>query len=267
MKTLIILAVLCRLDLAATLPLGDGHDSIRIDMRPGDSTRAMITVRSNLKGTKVFIDSLPAGETPVESLAVALGKHVLHCIHPEGASWLRPAILETVFVTTAAPIERRIIFPTIYMIQSEPYGAAVRYRDSIVGTTPYILAARSTKGFITLSKDGFEEVTTPLPPEEGEMAVRLIPRVRSQQRESPLVVSGEESKNLVPLYVASGATVLSGVVAAYFKIRADGRYDDYRLSRDPATLDEIHRLDTFSGIALAATELSLITLSYFLLSR
>ena len=63
------------------------------------------------------------------------------------------------------------------------------------------------------------------------------------------------------------ALVLGGVVAACCKIKADSYFDDYLLSGNPKTLADVRRLDTIAGISLAAGEVSLLTLCYFLISR
>jgi hypothetical protein len=78
--------------------------------------------------------------------------------------------------------------------------------------------------------------------------------------------SGPSSKTSLRFYLAGGATILSGVAAAYFKIKADDRNALYELTGDPALRDETHRLDTAAGISLLATEIGFALLTYYLLS-
>ncbi len=244
----------------------DGRNAVVADTSPGDSILATFTLNSNPQGAQVYIDSLLIGRTPLDSQRIPPGTHVLRFVHANYRSWLAPMVTETLTVPPGAHLTRTWTFPTIYVVKSEPYGATVRYRDSSVGTTPYILCA-SQKEVIALSKDGYEDEIIVLTPEGGELFARMRSLVRTPAGESPLVASGEKSKNLFPVFLTSGTTILTGVASAYFKMKADGRYNDYRLSGDAGTLDEVHRFDRLSGIALVTSELSLIALSYFLLSR
>ena len=64
----------------------------------------------------------------------------------------------------------------------------------------------------------------------------------------------------------SGSLIVFGVSAAYLKIKADHRYDDYLLTRDNGVLQETRRLDTYSGVAFAVTQINLAALVYFFLA-
>ncbi len=44
-----------------------------------------------------------------------------------------------------------------------------------------------------------------------------------------------------------GSAAVLGGVAAYFKIKADRKYDDYLQTKNSSTLDEVDRLDLYSG--------------------
>jgi hypothetical protein len=82
-----------------------------------------------------------------------------------------------------------------------------------------------------------------------------------------LRISGEQAKSFTPLLIASGATIAAGSIAAYFKIKADNRYEEYLSRGDPGTLDRVHEFDRYSAIALLTSELSFVIFSYLLLSR
>ncbi len=80
-------------------------------------------------------------------------------------------------------------------------------------------------------------------------------------------LEGKVVPNNLPLYLTTAGAIIGGGVAAYFKIQADKEYDDYQYTGDQASLDRVKRYDTISGIALAACEINLAALTYFLLSR
>jgi len=106
----------------------------------------------------------------------------------------------------------------------------------------------------------------PLSGDGGEIHVSLQTRLRGVPAE-PMILTREQSKNSLPIYLTSGTAVVAGVAAAYFKIKADSRYNDYQQSGDPAALEGVHRYDTISGMALVTSEASILFLSYLLLSR
>jgi hypothetical protein len=80
------------------------------------------------------------------------------------------------------------------------------------------------------------------------------------------LANGLPSNNL-PLYLTSSAAVVSGAVAAYFKIKADNLYDEFERTGDNSALDDVKTYDTVSGIALGVCEINLGLLTYLLLSK
>jgi hypothetical protein len=231
-----------------------------------DSVRATLSVHSGIPGVKVYSDTTFLGVTPVDGAKIDSGMHVLRFLHPDSRLWLQPAIVESVKVHPGEHIVRIANFPVLYHLSSEPYGATVRLRDSIAGQTPLDLSLQSEKTFVTLSMDGFDDETVPLTGETREVHVLLHSRT-GNPADANGYLSVEKSKSSFPLYVTTGATVVTGIAAAYWKIKADNYYHEYRLTGDASSLDRTRRLDVVSGIFLAASEFSLITLTYFLLSK
>ncbi|HEV8537824.1 MAG TPA: PEGA domain-containing protein [Bacteroidota bacterium] len=225
---------------------------------------ALLSVQSNVAGVKVFVDTLLLGETPVEDARVTAGEHILHFVHPDSKNWLLPAIVETLVVAPSDHIVRTATFPTVYHIISNPYGAEVYYNDSVIGQTPLIFAAVTERGVVTLRHGGYDDQILPLPDGGGLLHATLPSRIG--EAPSPLL-NGEEVKSLTPVYLATGTAIFSGALAAYFKIKADGYYNDYKKSGDTGALDRVRRLDTLSGVTLLTSEVSLFVLSYLLLSR
>ena len=69
------------------------------------------------------------------------------------------------------------------------------------------------------------------------------------------------------LYIAGGATVLTGIAAAYFKIKADNRYDEFVNTNNVLLQNESKSLDTTAALFLAATQIGLAFFIYYLLSE
>ena len=68
------------------------------------------------------------------------------------------------------------------------------------------------------------------------------------------------SSNTFKILVGSAAVL--GGVAAYLKIKADRKYDDYLQSKNQSILDEVNRLDLYSGISFGLLQINVGYLIY-----
>lgn len=62
-----------------------------------------------------------------------------------------------------------------------------------------------------------------------------------------------------------GSFVTLGATAAYFKIKADKRFKEYKATNKQSLLDDTNRYDTFGGIAFVLMQVNLGVLIYFFL--
>lgn len=224
-------------------------------------------MHSSTEGIKVYSDTLLLGVTPIDSVQMQEGTHVIAFIHPEARNWQYSSMVETLVVHPAEHLARTVNFPFVYHITSTPYGAAVQYGDSVIGQTPLLLTAISVGRLLSISKEGYESVTIPLSTSYPEVHVDLHPLRGALTPGGSIYLADAQSKSSLPIYLTTGTSVLTGVVAAYCKIKADSYYKDYQQTGNPSKLSQVRTLDTVSGISLAASEISLLMLSYFLLSR
>ena len=261
----LMMVVLCQRSFAG----GKKPDSAT--MQSDSSTivlRATISIHSATEGVRVYIDSQFVGTVPFDSLSIAAGLHVLRFVHPQTVQWLRTTIEETLSLHAREHISRTIVFPETSFIISEPYGAIVRINGTIVGETPLYFSQNEILTFVTLSKNGYCEMTIPF---SNSMSVVLQPLDSSPTAigtttMSPFL-SENQSKSSLPVYLTTAATIVAGAAAAYFKIKADNAYGDYRRNGDLNSLEIVHRNDRASGISLVICEVNLLALTYFLFSR
>ncbi|PKL82907.1 MAG: hypothetical protein CVV24_07730 [Ignavibacteriae bacterium HGW-Ignavibacteriae-3] len=59
-----------------------------------------------------------------------------------------------------------------------------------------------------------------------------------------------------------GSAAVLGGVAAYLKIKADRKYDEYLLIKNQSILDEVNRLDLYSGISFGLLQINFGYLIY-----
>jgi len=221
-------------------------------------------VNSRIDGVKVYVDSVAIGATPLAGASISPGNHIVRYYHPDTSRWPVSIIVETLTVSSSAPVERSVNFPSVYHFNSEPYGAAIRVGDSTIGTTPMYYAGFLGGDVVYFSKPGYDEASVLASAEGGEVYTVLHGGPPGDR--SPLMAS-DQGKSLVPIIVASGTTVISGSLAAYFKIKADKSYDEYLATGNPGALNRVNTFDKYSAIALVASQLSVIALSYLLLSK
>ncbi len=223
-----------------------------------------LTVQSENEHVSVYCDTAFLGTAPLVRIPVETGTRVFRFTRSEGKRWYSTAIAETIVVRDGEEIARQIKFPLVRHITSVPDGASVMVGDSVIGSTPMFLESSSLEGMITVLREGYESAT--LPVHDDVHVVLIRHEIGSGFEISPYLVS-DEGNNHTSLYLTAGATVLTGAAAAFFKIQADSYYSDYRRTGNSSDLDNVRKYDLYSGISLAASQISLFILAYHLLSQ
>lgn len=231
------------------------------------SSTVRVTITSNVSQARVFIDSVEVGTTPLVGYVVAPGKHSVCVMSSSDREWITNSVCEEIDVEENTERQVKMWLPRQILITSEPYGARVMYGDSVLGETPYVLFASADVGSIQLSMEEYDDVTMVFDVSTTALHGVLNPQRSLRGDNTWLYLEKEESKTAVPIVVTASTAVVTGIVAAYWKLRADNLYGDYRTTGDSAQLDQIRQLDVASGIALGVSQVSLALLTYFLLSR
>jgi hypothetical protein len=271
---LLVVAFVCADAAAQDQLAGTSQDaSLVADSLPPASSvppRTTLTVHSNPPGLSVYVDSSFVGTTPVDQFPIDPGTRILRYLQPDHRIWSRQTVVETLFVRTGEHPERFVQVPTIYRVTSDPFGARVELHDSTLGETPLMLSLTdpAQRATVRLSKDGFVPSELVLPADGGVVNVPLQPLAGNGYADGrTMFLNNQPSKSSLPIYLTTGSTVLTGVAAAYFKLKADNHYDSYRQTGNRSSLDQVRRYDTAAGIALIASEASLLLLTYLLLSQ
>jgi hypothetical protein len=206
--------------------------------------------------------------TPLTVDSLSPGTHHLRLVHPDLTNWLTRAINDSVRIGEGESKTARYDFELWYRVTSVPSEARVLAGDSLVGTTPFVWNAQSPNAdsVLTLKKEGFEAAQIVL---SGAPRRSLV--VPLKKLWDPDLITGSISgRATVPrpfrLWASGSTAVLSGIVTAYFKIRADERNDAYLLSGNPSLISETHHLDNYAAVALAVMQISIGFFMYFLLA-
>lgn len=233
---------------------------------PPDSC-ARITFLSLEENVNVFDDMHFLGTTPLVNISIEAGFHFFQYCPAGTNDWSVPALTESVLVSEGDILQRNIELPLLYHITSEPHGAAVTNNDSVLAYTPAFLWLPTTIKSIQLRKSDYANMEMLLNRANRNIHGILIERsgFNSVQSSTDLVTSGEHQN--LPIYAVATIAVVSGVVAAFYKIEADKYYDKYRLTGNEQNNSKIHSFDRISGFSMAIEEISLIALAYLLLTR
>ncbi|MBI4535423.1 MAG: PEGA domain-containing protein [Ignavibacteriae bacterium] len=228
---------------------------------------ASITVQTDIDGAVVIIDSQRVGITPLVIDTLAPGWHRLTILHPDLYNWLAGTVSDSFSVNSGDARTLRYAFEARYLVTSSPYGAEVLIRDSTAGTTPLVLKVDRSIRHVVIRKEGYEDTSVDLRSDHRGILNTNLKKVWQSETEPGLQDLDHSGPSSLRLYVTGAATVLSGAAAAYFKVKADNKYNQYLQTGDPSLRSETHRLDTASAIALAATQIGLGLFTYFILTE
>jgi hypothetical protein len=236
-------------------------------MRAADSTHASLVIETGADTALVFIDSMRAGFTPL-SATTTPGRHILRLVHIDVSSWLTGTMSDTLVLAPGEDRRLHYEFERRFMIVTSPAGAQVRVGDSLAGTTPLLVLfpPGGVLPRLALQKTGYETVPVTIPPGQGGIVRATLTGLwQAEAMETPFL-NDSPARNPLRFYIAGGATLLSGISAAYFKIRADEQHEMFLQTADPARRDDTRRLDSVAAISLVLTQVGFAFLTYFLLS-
>ncbi|MBI3586512.1 MAG: PEGA domain-containing protein [Ignavibacteriales bacterium] len=231
-----------------------------------------MNILSEPSGADVLIDSAFVGKTPLRGLALSEGRYVVKVFYPSIFAWNSLVKVETVQVSLVGSTEKFFELGGLLAVNSVPPGGRVTYQGSELGTTPlYVRSPSRFNGELLVQKEGYNEervalnaqATTPL-------VVRLQPKQFGEGVIPADVLSGDHGmgvSNHWLTYTSGASMIVSGVLSAYFKDKANRDFDGFLQSNDPGLLSSTHRLDRWASITLVISQISFAILAYVLLSE
>lgn len=147
----------------------------------------------------------------------------------------------------------RIYAQDIYL-KTDPDDVYVMKNDSLVGHTPLFISHLLDN--ILLSKPGYAQKNISLNDYDG---------IPVQLKFTGKKVNGSFYESPVFKIFVSSAVAL-GAVTAFYKIKADKRFDDYQATGNPGLLKDTRRYDLISGISFAALQINFGLLLYYFLA-
>lgn len=238
---------------------------------PGDpdstSPYSTLSVVSLVEGVGIIVDTMFVGFTPKRCIQVSSGIHIMRFIHPDNRNWFNQSVVETVQLKPGEHRECDVKFPSLIRVSTSPFNAIVSVGDSVYGRTPIMIQLPDESLSLSISKSGFDDISAVIDRDQKRFHVDLQRPVIPDMSPESFYITPVNTKKYTSVYASAGATVLAGAAAAFFKIKADNYYSDYKHSGDPIALDRVHSFDTASGVSLIVAEMSFFLFSYFLFSQ
>jgi hypothetical protein len=144
---------------------------------------------------------------------------------------------------------------TEILLNSNPQDAYVFWNDSLIGNTPLFIKSRFQN--LKLVKNGYDDLYLSFND--------IIPgKIYSMNFNGENLEKSFIERNIFKILTA-GIIVLGGTTA-YFKLKADDKYEEYIFSGDPELLNDTRKYDLISGITFVALQITFGLLLYFFLT-
>ena len=226
----------------------------------------VVHLETNYPRAIVFADSVWLGSASQEVLVVPAQTRVLRLVPPSVDAWsIQPL---TASLDAAAPgdtLSLRMLFPYHYRLESIPYGATVTLETPMgafrLGKTPLTYKSEvPLEGTLRVDLPGYlREEQAPGADiwNRHVFALKPVAQPGAELAGSEVNWHPPRTRRTWIDYAAVGTALSAGVLAIHFKRKADRRFDRYQEDGDPALRSSIKRFDTYSGIALGVSQVSL----------
>ena len=217
--------------------------------------KGIVSIETNRDSSVIFLNQKLLGIGKAKVM-LEPGSYVIRVKENDNNNdWDSNILYMAISVKQCDSIVVPFLFSNEKYLQTNPQDVAVYSGDTLVGYTPLYLSS----GFnsLQLNKPGYEGKTISFSDFKSDQPVSLnfIGEIKSKSF---------YKKDLFK-YLVAGIVVLGGT-SAYFKLKADNRFDAYKITGEQDLLDQTHKYDLISGILFTALQINFGTLIYFLFS-
>ncbi len=216
-----------------------------------ETCKGIVVIETNRDSSVIYLNQklLGIGEAKIE---LEPGSYEIR-VKENDKDWDSKILSTKINVKECDSIIVPFLFAKEKYLQTNPQDVAVYNGDSLIGYTPLYLS--SGYNSLHLNKLGYESKTISLYNFNSNQPVSLNFNGEAKGKSF-------YKKDLFK-YLVAGIVVLGGT-SAYFKLRADNKFDSYKITGEQALLDQTHKYDLISGILFTALQINFGTLIYFL---
>ncbi|MGQ9643678.1 MAG: PEGA domain-containing protein [Ignavibacterium sp.] len=198
----------------------------------------ILRIISDKSEVNIFVnDSLVSSNGQAE-LEISDGEYEITASESD-ENWNAKTFTDSIFLSNCETKTIHYHFNVETLIETIPSDVYVYSNDSLLGFTPIKIPTNIQE--LKLSKPGYVQKEIKI----EEKPVQLV------QLEFNGTIKSEPFVKTTLFKVLTGSAIALGAITAYFKLKADDKFDEYRFSGNKKFLDETNRYDTISGISLA----------------
>ena len=215
---------------------------------------AKLKIISDLDEVSIYINNKYAGSKADFEIDVKLGIYNVKVIENSN-KWNAKSFSDTIEVTDCSEFILNYYFNDEILLDTDPQNVYVFSNDSLLGYTPLYI----NQNFNSLLLEKPDYLSKKITIDE----INLNEKIK-------LDFNGEETDGsfygTTVFKVLVGTAIALGAATAYFKLEADDRFEEYKITGDPELLNQTDRLDLISGISFVALQINFGLIIYLFLS-
>ncbi|MBT8391742.1 MAG: hypothetical protein HKO83_03205 [Ignavibacteriaceae bacterium] len=216
--------------------------------------KATLKINSDREDIKIFINENLLGSGNNFQAEIELGNHIINIVE-NSIKWNSKFFTDTIEVKDCSEISLSYSFEDDFLLNTDPQNAYVFRGDSLIGYTPLLL--RSNFESFSLQK-----------PEYRSEEINLS-EIKTNEKIKLDFIGEEDGESFYEstiFKILIGTAIALGASTAYFKLEADKRFDEYKVTGDPELLSQTDRLDIISGATFVALQINFGLIIYLFLS-
>lgn len=210
---------------------------------PAQDCYNTLKIIPDIPEVNIFVnDSLISTNGKLE-LELEEGKYAITAV--ENSEKWNPITFNDTIVLSGC--ETKIInynFTSETLLETIPSDVYVYSNETLIGFTPLKIPKHIKE--LKVSKPGYTEKKIML--ENNPIQIVKLD-FNGKIKSEPFV-------NTTLFKILTGSAIALGAITAYFKLKADDKFDEYRFSGNKKFLDETNRYDTISGVSLALFQIN-----------
>lgn len=214
---------------------------------------AKLIVNSDFVDTYYYLNDSLVGKGAILELEINPGNYIL-VVMENSDRWDAKTIIDTIKIISCETKKLSYKLRSEVLIRTEPADAEVISKGKYFGRTPLSLSHLNKN--ILLRKKGFAEKLINTGNITSDDVIKL----------DYIGDTNELSFFQKDIFkILMGSIVVLGGTSAYFKIKADDKFDEYQITGSGQALDQTRKYDLISGILFGAVQINFGVLIYYLL--
>ena len=215
--------------------------------------KATISLKTDVDSSLIFLNDAFLGKGNV-TFEAPKGNYYIK-VTESLMRWDAKSFYDTVEVKNCEDINRNYFFNKTVYLQTDPADVYVYHDNDLIGHTPLRLGIVNQD--LVLKKNGYEDKYISEDQLNNNKVISLVGLYNNENQES--FFDGTEFKLLL------GSLIVLGGTTAYFKLKADDKFQEYQFTGNGEYLDQTHKYDLISGITFGLVQINFGILVYHFL--